>query len=423
MKIKLRHNRSNIFLLEVLVFFIISIAYVFIIKEAYGYMGFDGEIKFKNIIIGLIFYFPVLFLGSRIREEFFFTIWHIIFILYYFGQVIFFQYDDGSIKPLLANTILMVVLYGASFVKWEFKIYELKGKLLGIIILISLILFIPIFIKYVPYVDYKSLLLEDIYKTRLYFREFDDQYFGYLRAPLSRVVLPSLLIIALIKRKIWLIILSAFMIIFIFMVGALKSVFIGMFAAILFYLGKRFIDKVYILLYLFLGLSFLGLIWYISTGNTFLVNSFVRRILFIPPMIDNYYYQLFSENPLLWSHNAIGNVFFKYPLENPINMYIGESVLGKEGMSANVGLITEGYFSFNYLGVFLHSIFIAFVFIILKQIKIKPVFFGLIFVYIYYLNTSFLTVLLLTHGLMFFIIYAYFFLNREYGEKASTNIQ
>src|SRR5690606_2297629 len=110
---------------------------------------------------------------------------------------------------------------------------------------------------------------------------------------------------------------------------------------------------------LFLGLSSMGLIFYIFTENTFLVNSFVRRILFIPPMIDNHYYVLFNENPLFWSHNAIGNMLFKYPFDSPINMYIGESVLGKEGMSANVGLVTEGFFSFHYIGVILHSIFIA----------------------------------------------------------------
>lgn len=386
-------------------------------------MGFKGEIHGSNILVGGLFFLTLLYLGSKVQGEFFFTIWHMIFVLFLFGQIIFFQFSGGSLKPVIANSILMVVLFIASFFKWNFKVIALKGKLLGMITLVSLVLFIPIFIKYLPHVDYKNLLLINVYESRLYFREFDDQYFGYLRAPLSRVVLPSLLIIAIIKRKAWLAILSISLIIFIFLVGALKSIFIGMFAAILFYWGKRFIDKIYLLLYLFLGLGILGLIIYFLSGNTFLVNSFVRRILFIPPMIDNYYYDLFSQNPLFWSHNAIGSLFFDYPLNSPPNMYIGESVLNKEGMSANVGLVTEGFFSFNYIGVLLHSLFIALLFIVLKQINIKPVFFGIVFVYIYYINTSFLTVLLLTHGLLFFVVYAYFFLNKEYEETASANFK
>lgn len=423
MKIKVFHNRKNVFYLETIVFFLISIVYVFIIKDVYGYMGFEGEILTSNVLLGLCFFFPMLYLGSKIREDFFFAIWHMMFILYFFGQVIYFQYSNSSLKPVIANTIFLIILYLFSLFKLNFTVFKVKGKQLAIVIIVSLLLFIPIFIKYLPHINYRSLLLEDIYKTRLYFRDFDDQYFGYLRAPLSRVVLPSLLIIAIIKHKTWLILLAGFMIIFIFLVGALKSIFIGMFAAVLFYKGKNFIDKVYTLLYLFLGLTLFGIILYIISENTFLVNSFVRRILFIPPMLDNYYFKLFEDAPLLWSHNDIGSLFFDYPLDRPPNMYIGETILKKEGMSANVGLISEGFFSFNYLGVVLHSLFLGCLFVVLKQIKIRPVFFGILFVYIYYINTSFITVLLLTHGLFFFVIYAYFFLNKDYGEKNSTPIK
>lgn len=377
-------------------------------------MGFSSDISVSRVLVGVLFFVPLLILGASIKEEFFYTIWHIIFVLYMFGQLIFYQYGDGTIKPVICNTILLLVLYGCSYIKIPFKVFNLKGKLLSIMVLVSLLLFAPIFIKYLPHVNPKNLLLSDIYETRFYFRDFEDAYFGYLRAPLSRVVLPTFLVIALIKRKIWLAVLSGGMIIFIFMVGALKSIFIGMIAVMFFFKGKRFIDKVYLLLYLFLGLSFFGLIIYIASGNTFLVNSFVRRILFVPALIDNHFYILFENSPIYWSHNPIGSYFFEYPLDRAPNMYVGEVIMGLEGVSANVGLITEGFFSMNFIGVLLHSFFIGLLFIVFRQIKIKPVFFGLIFVYIYYLNTSFLTVLLLTHGLLFFLVFAYFFLNKGY---------
>src|SRR5690606_14533974 len=160
--------------------------------------------------------------------------------------------------------------------------------------------------------------------------------------------------------------------------------------------------------------TFFGLIIFSLSENTFLVNSFLRRILFIPPLLDKYYYETFGDFHLLWSYNIIGELFFNYPLDVQPNMYVGEIVLKNEGMIANVGVITEGYFSFGFLGVILHSLFISFLFIVLKQIKIKPMFFGIVFVYIYYINTSFITILLLTHGLLFFVVYAYLFLNKDY---------
>ena len=189
-----------------------------------------------------------------------------------------------------------------------------------------------------------------------------------------------------------------------------------MIAAVFFYWGKNYIDKVFWLLYLFLGLTIFGLLEFISSGSTFLISSFVRRILFTPAMIDNLYYDVFSSSPTYWSHNFLGRIFYNYPLDRAPNMYVGEVIMNQPGVSANVGLVTEGYFSFYYPGVLLHSIFIGLIFIILKQIKLNPAFFGLVFVYIYYINTSFLTVLLITHGLLFFLIYSYFFLNKNYEE-------
>lgn len=414
MKIKLAHNKRNVAILEVVIYALISIVYVFIIKDVYGYMGFTGDPKLVNILVGFLFLFFLLIIGSKIRDEFMFCVWHMMFILFGMGQIIYYQYDGVSIYPLLANTIFLIVIFLFSYVKWDFKLYYLSGKYIEIIIISSIIFFLPILVKYYSYVDMKSLLFVDVYDTRLFFRQFDDLYFGYIRAPLSRIILPSLLVIAIYKRKIWLVVLSGFMIIFIFLVGALKSVFIGMFAALLFYYGRDYLTKLYILIYLFLGLTVFGLIIFAISENTFLVNSFVRRILFIPPMLDSYYYEIFKNRPLFWSHNELGSLFIDYPLLKPPNMYVGEDILNKRGMSANVGIITEGYFSFHFIGVFLHSIILGFILIFLKRINIKPMFFGIVFVYIYYINTSFFTVLMLTHGFFFFMVYAYLFLNRNY---------
>ncbi|MEC7265704.1 MAG: hypothetical protein VXW38_18325 [Bacteroidota bacterium] len=414
MKSIIRHNKKNVLVLELVIFILLSLVYNYIIKDVFDYMGFVGEPETQKILIGIGVFFFLIVLGATIKDEFYYAVWHISFIILIIGQIIYYQYSNGLFGPVLGNSIFLLVLYLFSFIKLRFKNIAIKGKPLNLILITATFLFMPIFIRYYGHVNFNNFLLQDIYESRLYFRGFDDKYFGYLRAPLSRVILPSLLIIGLIGRKSWLVLLSLFMISFIFLVGALKSIFIGMIAAILFYLGKTYLDKVYIVLNLFFGLTFFGLIVFSISGNVFLVDALVRRTLFIPAMLDNYYYELFTNRPLYWSHNFFGEIFYDYPLDRPPNMYLGEVILQKPGMSANVGIVTEGYFSFGYIGVFLQSIIIAFIFLILRAIRIKPVFFGLIFVYIYYINTSFLTVLLLTHGLIFFLIFAFLFLNKNY---------
>ncbi|MFD2100202.1 hypothetical protein [Flagellimonas iocasae] len=414
MKTIIKHNRKNVLFLELIVFLLISLVYNIIIKDVFDYMGFIGEPIFHKLLIGTVVFLVLVVLGATIKDPFFYAVWHISFLIFIIGQIVYYQYSNGLIGPLIGNTIFLLVLYVFSFIKLNIRKVNVKGKPLNIILVSTLLLFFPIFIRYSGHVNFNNFLLQDIYESRLYFREFDDKYFGYLRAPLSRVILPSLLIIGLLGRKVWLVVLSLFMISFIFLVGALKSIFIGMIAAILFYLGKTYLDKVYIMLYLFFFLTFFGLLVFWATDNVFLVDSLVRRTLFVPAMLDNYYYEIFADNQLYWSHNFLGELFFNYPFDRPPNMFVGEVILQKEGMSANVGIVTEGFFSLGYLGIFLESMVIAFIFLLLKSIKIKPVFFGLVFVYIYYINTSFLSVLMLTHGLIFFLFFAFLFLNKDY---------
>jgi hypothetical protein len=375
-----------------------------------------------KIIIGLLFFSFFLILGYLIKNDLFYAIWHTVFILSFYGQVIFYQYSDGTIHPLLANAILLAILFGFSLLKLPVKIRELKIKNPSkILLIISLFLLVPVILKYYSYVNIKTLLFQDIYETRLFFRTFDDKYFGYLRVPLSRVVLPTIMILSIKSKKFFYAVLAIAMILFIYTIGGLKSVFVGMLASLLFMNGKDFISKVFIVLYLFLFLNFFGLLVFtFDNTNTMLIDAFVRRTLFIPPLIDNIYYSFFEETPLLWSHNIIGNLFFEYPLDRPLNMFVGEVLMNKEGMSANVGLITEGYVSFGYFGVFLHSLFIGLFFLLLKSFRIESIFFGHIFVFIYYINTSFFTILMVTHGGLFFLVFAYFFLNKLHVKKRIT---
>lgn len=96
-----------------------------------------------------------------------------------------------------------------------------------------------------------------------------------------------------------------------------------------------------------------------------------------------------------------------------IQMFVGNNLLGRSGLNANVGLITEGYVSLGWLGVFIHSIAISFIFLFFNSLRIDPKYFGIFIVYVYYMNTAFFGTLLLTHGLFFLIIFSFFCLRRH----------
>lgn len=108
------------------------------------------------------------------------------------------------------------------------------------------------------------------------------------------------------------------------------------------------------------------------------------------------------------THHTVPNFeFIDYPYNLPIPLYVGQEVMGYEGLSANVGVLTDGFLSFGYIGLALYCIIIVIFFIYVKSINIDPAYFGIFFVYIYYINTSLLSTLLLTHGLFFFCIFCF----------------
>ena len=126
----------------------------------------------------------------------------------------------------------------------------------------------------------------------------------------------------------------------------------------------------------------------------------------MPPYFDNVYHQYFDGNYTYWGHSPFGMHLHNIDYMNGkgVSMFIGEDILRFEGLNANIGIITEGFLSFGYIGVVLHSIVFLLGFAYLKNLNLSPRYFGIIFAYQFYLNSSLLSTLLVTHGLLFLLV-------------------
>ena len=123
----------------------------------------------------------------------------------------------------------------------------------------------------------------------------------------------------------------------------------------------------------------------------------------------------FSENPFtFWSHNRLGSLFTDYVLDKKLSFFVGETLIGSEGLNANIGIIIEGYASFGYLGVFLHTLLIGLTLSFFQSLRINNNHFGIFVVLVYLINTSFITSLYASHGLLFLILFSYFFLRENH---------
>ncbi|QSS99780.1 hypothetical protein IMZ31_17215 [Pontibacillus sp. ALD_SL1] len=404
----------------------LNLAYALVISDRFSYMGFTYTFNFPKLLIGTVILILMLLLNYFIKDKFIFAVWNIMFTYLFAGEVIYYQYsENSSIVQLLTISITLICLILVSRSKKVFTDNKKINRVDRILTPLSLILISPFIILYYKYIDLKNLLLIDVYQTRALFRNISIPLTGYIYAPLVRIILPVLIVRNIEYRK-WLKVTLFFsMIVYVYLCGALKSVFIGLFALLLFYKGN-YTQKVVNFLKSISFLSFFGIALEAILGNVFLLDSFIRRVFFVPPFLNNIYIDHFTGNHTYLSHSPLGLGLVEDKIGGSLSMYVGEVVMGLEGLNANVGVFTEGYVSFGIPGSIFFSVLICGVFLFIKMIKISPKYFGIVFVYIYYLNTAFLSTLLLTHGLFFFLVFSALFLregndNKEFNSSLKTS--
>lgn len=414
-------NTVSIQILELTVYLLLNISYIKVVSPAFAYMGFECEFNLYRICISLALALSFIQLGKWVGSKLLYAIWHMILIICLFPNLVFYALSSGKISSSMGYIIFLIILLLMSKLKLHHinsKVINIQqGSNLPIILLITLVLFVP-FLSYLPHLNLRNLWLAEVYETRSIFREINHwNFLSYLLSPLSRVLLPALIVISIHRRNYPLLLLVIALTVYLYLAsGALKSVYFGIFAAVFFYFGKSYKSKILIFMVPLIFIMVLGILEFKVTQHLYLQNLAVRRVFFIPPLIEDTYYSFFSgSDKTFYTHSLLS--FLDGPdYGMPLSRYIGETVMGNEGYNANVGVIPDGFLSLGWMGVVINSVLISYTFLLLDRFKMDPIFFGIIFIYIYYFNTAFLGTLLLTHGYLFLLLFAFFSL-KNLGNK------
>jgi hypothetical protein len=270
---------------------------------------------------------------------------------------------------------------------------------------LSLILSIPL-VEILINFNLASFNLFDVYGIRLEARESGNRLIGYLKESLSRVVYPFFLIYGYIHKKWFLFFFGLLSIILVFgSTGALKSIIAIIPISFLFIKSRNYITVQNTLLLLLYFIVFFPLIETLFFETYFLTDLPSRRLLFVPGLFENAYITEYINNSQFYL-NSLLKSFNQNP--ESLTMHIGGKYFDKPEMNANVGLVIDGFINLGYFGVILHAILVYIIIAIINGYKMSPKYFGIFFVYFYYMNTSFIGSLLLTHGLFFLLIFFYF---------------
>lgn len=386
----------------------IQVVRLFSYSEYYKYTGIDA-FRFLGGTAWILF---LIIYKEGIYNKFLKSVYVISLILYMYGEVCIYICDlDVDLTMIVIISAFLLAFRIIDRINFEMPpaLFDMK-KMVNIFFLITLVLFLP-FLRYLTFINLKNLMLQGIYETRNLFENINSPAFlSYMSGSLSRVLLPILIIVCIENKRKILLVISGAMLIYLFLCGGVKSIFLGLLCTVFFYKGD-YSAKTRRFLYAIFAASLLSLILLFLFDYRFIID-YLRRIFFIPPRFNLYYINYFRGNWTYYLHSGFAVNKDPRLLGMDISHFVGRYVMGT-GTNANTGIFVEGYYSFGLLGAILYLIIPLGILFFLKSLNYDKKYFGLVFVYLYVQNTAIFSTMLLSHGLMLFLILSFLFLRER----------
>jgi len=401
-----------------LYFFLLMGLYHYKIKHYYywDYVAYlkEGEFDFswlRFLVAIVLFSVNLSILNSLKKTKLIFIVLSLFFALLTIPSLIAFTSAGMySVKLLVYHQVFFLALFLLSKVKIDFSRIPVinKTQALYLLLAITTIGVLPYLLVYGPHINLKNLLLVDVYGTRAVMGDLSNPYFGYTYSIFTKIIIPLIIVFSLeLKKKIWVLV-GVFYLILFYLFGAHKTVYAGLMVVLVFYRfsytqSVKLIVKysaVFAIACLLLALVNYDYPWILT----------FRRIQFLPTLLDICYSDFFDGQYLYWSE-SIFKKFIDYPYDIRHTNLIGEEYFNNPNMSANNGLVSDGYMNFGTIGVFINVFIISSYFMILNSLKIPAKYFGLFVLVIFSFISSSLFTVLLTHGAIALLLVAVFLLN------------
>jgi hypothetical protein len=408
MKILIKRNKFQILILLVILCLLLSLVYTFFVAEIYSYMGFSSNFSFSRLLVSFSILLFTLFLINWVKiNDFIYFIGIIYFVLAIIPSSITYTNQLVSISILFSHYFIFysIFLIG-NYMHIPVKLFSLKeNNKLILVVLLSFLMLIPFVIKFLPYINLKNLLLQDIYETRAIQKKISSPYYGYSYSILSKVLIPTLIVYSLVYKKYTILLIGFISLIFIFLCGAHKSVLLGSILLLFFYFGNVLNKLKFFLSLTIITIVSFSILYFVDNELLLPLSIVARRGFFVPSLLDSFYFDLFENNPLYWSVSIFKN-FIDYPYDKPIPYLIGELYFNNAGMGANNGIVSDGFSNAGILGVIINGLFLGSYISVIKCLNISHKFYGLYFLLLISIISSSLPVVLLTHGGIALVIFA-----------------
>lgn len=390
----------------------------------WSYDGFLGKFSFTAMAfsLGMTGILSALVPNRMdVRSILLYTMNYIFFIPY----VVYLGYSEAPTEHFWAFIIMIVCVYGIPAMKIQAPVFvQLTQKQIMVAVFGAIFLALASQAAYGGVKDF-NLELDRVYEFRMESALQVPGIFAYIFSSVASVLLPLALVLSLKFRQYWLSGTALLSAVILFGMSHHKSVLFGPFAVAGLYVIFSRLRSISPIGWIFLALPIVCLveIYYLrvieeSYAAAYLNSLLIRRVLFVPAMLDGLYIEYFDLHSwYYWSQSFIAS----WALENP-HGYSAPYIIGQEYFhdietSANTGVIGSGFANAGMFGVAIYSVLAGLVLALLNAFGERighPLVAATSFTTVFIVLTSadFLTTIL-SHGLFILIVFLSLFPEAE----------
>ena len=398
-----------------IIYIALELYYKYYISSRFDYMGFIWDLNLLKYFITKIV-FLLLLIGSfnmYNRSQFLYSIYLLLIFFFYIPNAILFSSGNFQMAPFISNVFFVSAFLITPYIKFTIPKIAISAKYnTALLLTISLLLLVPIIIKFGSAINLKTLLLSEIYETRGKFSENMGGYLAYFYNLETKTIIPFALVFCMITRRYFFIGLFILIMLYLYVISGNKLVYFTSLVVIFFYyVGKGHVSKLlnfYLVVIILFALF--PLVDYFILNSHLLSGTFVNRFLFIPAVLTHFYFDFFEGRPFYFAESHFFNHLVHSPYDMPVGFLITKEYWNEPTVYANNGIVSDGFMNLGYMGVILFSIVFSLLFSLFNSLKIDKGFYGMFFCYIYIILSAPLLSCFITGGLLVFIILCFIIL-------------
>ena len=422
MKPFLIHKETIINIIGIILFkLILDFSYIDFVVPYYGYMGFDIYFDLFTYLEGWFWTLIPFLLLLRHKEHNLYSILLLSFLLLLVPTTTLYAFNNEPAVSFYSMVLPYTAMLLALSTKRVRIYYFPYGKKLAIGIALFMVMIVLAHYILTVGLGHINFNLSKVYELRKseYGLASNAGLYGYFNPWVTKVFNLFLISVALLRKKYLFALLFVAIQILLFGLSGHKSVLFSLLLLGGLYLFDKFKHQTAIIIYSLTALIGIVLIYFYLFSNPILPSILIRRVFFVPTLLNYVYMDYFTAHDFLyWSNSLLKNIFL-YPY-NVSPVFVIGAYLDRPDMAANTGLFGSGYMQLGIFGIILYTFIVTVLINLIQQFQQLPKWMINAIVLMPMLSlfiSSDLPTALLTHGLLIAVVILYLYSTPEKIQK------